>query len=299
MVIYLASEAPFQGFDVIPTRLKLDAAVGIGGIPSRRITEIYGPKSVGKSTLCLQIVAAAQAEGKKCLWLDQEFTFDFGVYALGLGVDMEKLHFVREQIAEDALDDALLFAAKEKNGLIVIDSIGALHPKDEAAKASEGKSIGTQAKMVSAFCRRIVPLLLMQNHALIVINHSFADIMNHGIEKTSGGQKLDYHKSLSIRLKQKFGVAVTRASDGAKVGLVIEAEIMKNKMAGTVGSRAELMMIPGSGFSKEADRLQDLIDSGEVVKKGRFYSFRGERVAGSAKEAREWVKSYAKEETTP
>jgi recombination protein RecA len=291
MVIYLASEAPYREVDVIPTGMpNLDRSTGIGGVPTRRITEIYGHKSVGKSTLALQLVAQAQKEGRKCLWLDQEFTFDFGAYATGLGVNMEKLFFVREQIAEDALDDALSFAAKEKNSLIVIDSIGALHPRVEAEKSSDGKTIGSQSKLVSTFCRRIVPILMVQNHALFVINHSFADVMGHGVEKTSGGAKLDYHKALSIRLKNSFGKAVKRASDGAKIGIVIEAEIMKNKMAATQGSKIDLMMIPGQGFSIEHDKLADMIASGEVVKKGNSF-FRGETKLGvGMKAARQFLK---------
>lgn len=292
MTIHLASEAPYKDYEVIASGLKIDVATGIGGIPTRRVTEIYGQKSVGKSTLCLQLVAAAQAEDRKCLWLDQEFTFDFGPYAVGLGVDMSRLLFVREQVAEDALDDALDFAAKEKDGLIIIDSIGALHPRNEAEKRSDQKTIGSQAKLVSTFVRRIIPLLLVQNHALVVINHSFNDVM-HGTLKTSGGEKLAYHKSLSISLKQKFGVAVTRASDGAKVGVVIEAEVMKNKLAATIGTKAELMMIPGQGFSKEHDKLQAMIDSGEVVKKGNTYYFGEEKMGIGLKKAREWLKAKA------
>lgn len=292
MTIHVASEAPYRDYEVISTGMPvLDRATGINGIPTRRITEIYGLKSVGKSTLALTLVAHAQKDGRKCLWLDQEFTFDFEGYAQKLGVNLDKLMFVQEQIAETALDDALDFAAKEKDCLIVIDSIGALHPRVEAEKNSDGKIIGGQAKLVSTFCRRIIPLLMMQNSALLVINHSFNDIMNHGVEKTSGGQKLDYHKALSIKLKQAFGKQVTRASDGAKVGVVIEAEIMKNKMAGTVGTKVDLMMVPGSGFSVEHDKLQDLLESGEVVKKGQTYWMGDVKMGIGAKKAREYLKA--------
>lgn len=294
MVIHIASEAPYQDYDVIPTGLKLDAATGVGGIPTRKITEIYGPYSVGKTTLAYGVIAAAQKEGMKTLLADIEFAWD-PKYAVALGIDLTTMQIIQEQVAEDALDDILTFAAKEKNTLIVIDAVGALHPRIEAEKLSDAKTIGTQAKMVAVFCRRMVPLLAINNHALLVLNHSFKDVMT-GAHKTSGGEKLAYHKSLSISLKQKFGVAVTRASDGAKVGVVIEAEIMKNKLAATVGTKVELMMIPGSGFSREHDRLQAMIDSGEVTKKGRMYSYQGKKVASSAKEAREWVKGNVEEE---
>lgn len=289
MTIRMASEALYREYDTIPTGLKLDHAIGIGGIPTRKVVEIYGPYSVGKTTLGLMLIASAQKEDRPCLWADIEFAWD-DKYAVALGVDLTKVGLIQEQVGEDALDDILDFAAKEKGALIVIDAVGALHPRQEAEKTSDSKSIGTQAKMVAVFCRRIVPLLALQNSCLVVLNHSFKDVMS-GAHKTSGGEKLAYHKSLSISLKQKFGVAVTRASDGAKVGIVIEAEIMKNKMAGTVGSKVELMMIPGQGFSKEFDKLQDMLDSGEVVKKGNTY-FRGETKMGiGAKKAREFLKA--------
>lgn len=289
MTIHLASESPFKEYETIPVGLKIDALTGVGGIPTRKITEIYGPYSVGKTTLALQLVAAAQKEERKCLWADIEFAFD-PLYAEKLGVKLDKLSIIQEQVAEDALDDILKFTSDEKGVLIVIDAVGALHPRTEAEKSSDSKSIGTQAKMVAVFCRRMVPLLALNNSALVVLNHSFRDIM-HNTLKTSGGEKLAYHKSLSISLKQKFGVAVTRASDGAKVGVVIEAEVMKNKLAATVGAKAELMMIPGQGFSKEHDKLQAMIESGEVTKKGNTYYHGDEKMGTGLKKAREWLKS--------
>lgn len=289
MTIWTASEAPYQDYDVIPTGLKLDAATGVGGIPTRKITEVYGPYSVGKTTLAYGVIAQAQKEGMKTLLADIEFAWD-PKYALALGIDLTTMQIIQEQVAEDALDDILAFAAKEKKTLIVIDAVGALHPRIEAEKLSDAKSIGTQAKMVAVFCRRMVPLLALNNHALLVLNHSFKDVMS-GAHKTSGGEKLAYHKSLSISLKQKFGVAVTRASDGAKVGVVIEAEIMKNKLAATVGTKVELMMIPGQGFSKEFDKLNDMLESGEVTKKGSTYYLGSVKMGTGLKKAREYLKA--------
>lgn len=290
MTIHQANEAPYREYDVIPTGMpNLDKATGIGGIPTKRITEIYGPYSVGKSTMALTLIAQAQKDGRKCLFADIEFAWEES-YAVKLGVDLKKLGIIQEQIAEEALDDILLFAEKNKNALIVIDAVGALHPRVEAEKTSDAKSIGTQAKMVATFCRRVVPLLAINNNALLVLNHSFKDVMT-GANKTSGGQKLEYHKSLAISLKQAFGKQVTRASDGAKVGVVIEAEITKNKLAGTVGTKVDLMMIPGSGFSVEHDRLQELLANGEVQKKGKTYWYGEQRMGVGMKAAREYLKA--------
>lgn len=288
-----ASEALYREISVIPTGLaSLDDVTGIGGIPFRRITEVYGPRSVGKTTLAFSVVAQAQRDGILCLWADAEWAWDEQSegYAVKIGVDPTQLDLIQQQLAETVLDEILAFATKERGCLIVLDAVGALHPAAEAEKDSSSKTIGTQAKLVSAFCRRIVPLLVMHNHALLVLNHSFQDLMTP-VVRPSGGMKLEYAKSLSISLKQSFGKAVSRASDGAKVGIVIQAEVMKNKLAATVGTKCDLMMIPGEGFSKEADRLERMLETGEVEKRGKSY-YRGETKMGiGLRAARLWLKS--------
>lgn len=281
-----ASESPYREIQVITTGFSnLDKITGVGGIPRRRITECSGPYSVGKTTLALHIVAQAQKQGLRALWVDIEWSWD-EQYARALGVNLEALDLIQERYAEAALDRIEEGMEAKAYDLVVIDSVGGLLPRQEAEKGADEKVIGGQAKLVATFCRKVVPLLAMNNIALLVLNHQFTDLMS-GRLKTSGGAKLEYHKSIWLMLK-KSNKRVMKGDE--QVGEIIEAEIRKNKLAATMKQSCELTMLYGQGFSAEADVLQELLDSGEVTKKGNTY-FRGETKmgVGSAK-AREWLK---------
>ena len=242
-----ASESTNDIYDIIPTTLtELNRILGIGGVASKNIFEISGIWSVGKSTLVLQIIGSAQKEGRRCFFLDSEFRFS-PAYATTLGVNCEELDYVQEQYAEEALDALEEWASKNKNGLMVLDSIGQLLPREEAEKGSGSKSIGLQARLIGSFTRRIVPIISINNHALILVNHSFTDLTS-GRLKTSGGAKLEYAKSVWLTLKRSYGKPAKRSGDGKKTVLFLEAEVRKNKLAPTEGMKCELEMIPGQGF---------------------------------------------------
>jgi len=287
MTIIKASESPFATIEAISTGLpQLDRITGVGGIPRRRITEISGPESAGKTTLALSIVREAQQEGITCLWADVEWSFDLR-YATHLGVNTNALMMIQEDNAEDSLDDVESFAAKEKNAVIVIDAVGALKSQAEGEKRMEGKTIGIQANLVSRFLRKIVPIVALNNHALILLNHEFKDIMNHGKIMTSGGAKLAYHKSLWLKLTK---VSKYLVQGDTKIGEVILVETRKNKLA-IPRQQCEIQMVWGEGFSREADKLQELIDSGRATNKGRSWFLDGKKVASSRAEMREWLKT--------
>lgn len=281
-----ASANPYRVIRWIPTGLTgLDRILG-GGIPQRKITEISGVWSCGKSTLALQAVAQAQKLNLDTLWCDTEYSFT-QEYAEKLGVDCDKLDLLTERIAEVMLDSIEEWAEGHKNALIVLDSIGHLLPRAEAEKTADGKVIGGQAKLVSTFCRKIVPILAINNIALIVLNHQFTDLMS-GKLKTSGGAKLEYAKSIWLMLRS----ANKRVMQGdQQIGAIMEAEIRKNKLAPTMKQKCDLTMLYGAGFSAEADLLQELLDSGEVTKKGNTY-FRGtEKLGIGLTKAREALKA--------
>lgn len=261
--------------DVIPTGLFIDRLTGIGGIPRGVITEIFGDEGIGKSSVCLQLVAAAQQQGLRCLWVDVEWSYG-AKYAASLGVDNSKLGLIREQYAEAALDMVEEAIGSGEWDLVVLDSIGGILPRAEAEKGAEGKTIGGQASIIAKFCRKAVPLLATHNVGMVVINHSFIDIMS-GKLLTSGGKKLAYHKSLSIRFKQKQGVSIKQGD--RKVGKVVVGEVRKNKLAGTEGLELDGQLIFGTGFSAAADLLGNAIDVGLITKKGNTY-FYGETKLG-------------------
>lgn len=185
-----ASQSPYSKINWIETGFgNLDKILG-GGIPQRRITEVSGVYSVGKSTVALHIVAQAQKQGMACLWADTEFQYTLD-YSTLLGVDNDELDLIQERTAETVLDSIEEWAEKHKNALVVLDSIGGLLPRAEAEKDASGKVIGGQAKLIATFCRKITPILAINNNTLIVLNHQFVDLMS-GKLKTSGGAKLEY-----------------------------------------------------------------------------------------------------------
>lgn len=272
--------------DWIPTGLsKLDEILG-GGIPTKRITEISGPFSVGKTTLALTVIAQAQREGFKTLWCDQEWSWE-PEYATTLGVNNKKLSFIQEKHAETALDALEGFAEENHDSVIVLDAIGALLPRIEAEKSNEGKVIGGQAGLVAKFSRKIVPLLSLNNHALIVLNHEFTDIMS-GRVMTSGGKKLEHAKSIWLKLR-KLSKNVMKGEE--RVGEMIQAEIRKNKLVPTRFQACELMMLYGQGFYKEADLLETAIEKGVITKKGNSYFYQEEKLAVGMTKLREALKN--------
>lgn len=289
--MHKASANPYKSIKWIPTGLpSLDRILG-GGIPHRKITEVSGVWSVGKSTLALQVVAQAQKLGMDCLWVDSEFSFQEG-YASVLGVDCDKLDLVAERFAEDNLDALEEWADKHKNALIVLDSVGHLLPRSEAEKNAEGKTIGAQARLIAVFCRKIVPILAMNNNALLALNHNVTEIMgmSAGKIKTAGGAKLEYSKSIWLMLRTA-NKRIMKGED--QIGLIIQGEIRKNKLAPTQKQKVELTMIFGEGFSAEADLLQELLDKGEVTKNGNTF-WRGEQKLGTGlTKAREALKAHA------
>ena len=271
-LIYASQIKPTK---VIPTGLFIDNLTGLGGLPRGYMTEIFGDEGVGKSSVCLQIVANAQRLGLKCLWADVEWSY-VPAYAATLGVDNTKLGLIRERFAETMLDTLALEIESKAWDLVILDSIGGILPRAEAEKGFDGKVIGAQASLIAKFCRKAVPMLQLNQIALVVINHSFIDIMS-GRLKTSGGKKLAYHKTISIRFKTKTGVSLKQGD--RRVGKVIIGEVMKNKLASTERLEIDSQLIFGTGFSQAADLLTLAIDKGVITKKGNTYFFGTEKLA--------------------
>jgi len=282
-----ASES--EGYQVIPTGLpQLDHILGIGGIPFKRITEISGKWSVGKTTLAYSIVKSAQEMGVECIWVDAEWSWE-NLYAKEMGVDLDKLGLLQTRHAEDSLDEILNYLEKGgKDTLFVIDAVGALHPREEAEKDSGSRTIGAQSSLVARFCRKVVPLLALNNCALVVLNHEYTPIEANGGRpqtKTSGGAKLEYHKSIWIRLK-KNGVYLKQGDEF--VGFKVEAEIGKNKLAATQRRTCTIDMFYGKGFSAVSMLLEQAIDKGVITRSGNTF-FIGETKLGMISKVREWI----------
>lgn len=274
-------------FEAISTGIPdLDRKTGVGGIPLGKLTEISGKWSAGKTTLAFQTIVQAQKKGMECVFLDAEFTFDEN-YAREIGVDTDLLYLIQKPTAEQGLDVLLDVASKEKNVLMVIDSIGGLHPADEASKSSGERTIGAQAGLIARFCRKIIPNLALNNHALIVLNHEYMEIgALRPTVKTSGGEKLSYHKSLWIRLSR---TGVNMSIGERIVGYKAEAEIRKNKVASTERQKCTLEMEYGKGFLASANLFDSAKEAGVLREVGRTWYF-GEEKLGSVSKVREALK---------
>lgn len=291
-MIPFASES--EGYGVISTGLpQLDRVLGIGGIPFKKITEISGQWSVGKTSLALSLIKTAQEQGYKCIWIDAEWAWD-GEYARALGVDTSKLMLLQTRAAEDSLNELLSYVEKGKDTCIVIDAVGALHAREEAEKDAETRTIGAQSSLIARFCRKIVPMLAINNNTLVVLNHEYTPLMSTGGRPqvmTSGGKKLEYHKSIWIRL-MKTGTHLKQGEDF--VGFRVEAEIRKNKCAPTQKQSCELDMFYGKGFSAVSDLLQQAQDKGVITRTGNTFFFLGEKLGTKAK-LTEWIKEHEEE----
>jgi recombination protein RecA len=245
-----ANEAKVWGLEKVVTGVTaLDEILG-GGVTLGCITEFFGPPSVGKSTLALQVIAAAQKAGRPCMFADTEFSFT-PAFAESLGVDCSKLELTQFRLGEETFDAVIAWITENQGGVVVLDSIGQILPREEAEKPAEGKTIGLQARLMGAFCRRAVGLLAENDVSLILVNHEVINITT-GAVGSSGGAKLAFAKRYSIRLRGKFGAANSKKDDGSTRLKTIEAELKKEKGADThEGKKIDFYYEKSSGFINE------------------------------------------------
>lgn len=268
-----------------------------GGIPLKRITEISGQWSSGKTSLALQVISNAQKLGYECIFFDAEWAWE-NLYAKKLAVDTDKLGLIQTRAAEDGLDILLEYLEGDKvkkippgrDTLFVIDAVGALHPRDEAEKDAGSRTIGSQSALVARFCRKVVPMLWMNNCALIVLNHEYTPIEMQmpgrpPQVKTSGGKKLEYHKSVWLRLSR---IGMNLKVGEKFVGFKVKAEVKKNKLADTEKQFAEMEFFYNRGFNPTSDLKEDALEAGVLVREGNTFFAFGEKIGGKSK-LQEWM----------
>lgn len=247
----LASELG-EPFDVIQTPFPLINEVLGGGIATRKISEIAGSWSVGKSTMAYQIIGAAQQQNRKCLLADAEraYTKEYGA---ALGVDNDTLEIFRAKTAEEYLDHVIEWCETKKNrgGLVVLDAIGSLLPKEEQEKTSESRSIGLQARILGSFSRKIVPILDDNDIAFLALNHTFIPLGQMGVA-SSGGKKWEFARSVWLILSGAYGKPIKRSVDGLKTLIPMQVEVKKNKLKSNLGTKVTLDLIQGAGFIGES-----------------------------------------------
>lgn len=287
-IIRLGSKEALMPIDVVSTgSVSLDMALGVGGVPRGRITEIFGPESSGKTTIALQIIAQAQREGGLAAFVDAEHALDPG-YAKKLGVDIDNLLVSQPNSGEEALEITDKLVSTGAISVLVVDSVAALVPQAELDGEMGDAHVGLQARLMSQAMRKLSGVLKKSPTVLIFINQIRLKI-NQGYgnpEITSGGYALKFYASIRIDIRRIGPVKFNEAAIGNRT----RAKVAKNKVAAPF-REAEFDILYGEGVSREGDVLDVAALNGLVEKSGAWYCFSGERIGQGRENAREFLKS--------
>jgi recombination protein RecA len=259
--------------------INLDAAIGIGGVPRGRISEIYGPESSGKTTLCLHVIANAQRKGGIAAFIDAEHALDVG-YARKLSVDVDNLLVSQPDTGEQALEIAEVLIRSNAVDVVVIDSVAALVPRAEIEGEMGDAHVGLQARLMSQALRKLTGAVSRSNTAVIFTNQirEKVGVMFGSPETTSGGRALKFYASLRMDIRR-----IGAIKDGADVvGNRTRVKVVKNKCAPPF-KQAEFDILYNEGISRSA-MLVDLGAEMDIIEKsGAWYSY-GELRLGQGKE---------------
>lgn len=261
---------------VIPTgALTLDLALGVGGIPYGRITEIYGPEASGKTTLTLSIIAEAQKQGSTCAFIDAEHALD-AEYAKNIGVNIDDLLISQPDNGEQALEIAEALVRSGAVELIVIDSVAALVPKNEIEGNMGDSVMGMQARLMSQALRKLTHIVSKANCAIIFINQIRMKIgvIYGSPETTTGGMALKFYSSVRIEVRRKE--ALKRGE--TIIGNLVAVKVIKNKMA-PPHKTATFEIRFGEGISSVACIVDAASELGVIERKGSWYYQGEERIA--------------------
>lgn len=267
--------------------LGLDVALGIGGLPKKRVVEIYGPESSGKTTLALQVIANSQKKGGVCAFIDAEHALD-PQYAKKLGVKTDELLISQPDNGEQALEIADMLVKSGAVDVIVIDSVAALVPKSEIEGEMGQPQMGLQARLMSQALRKLTANISRTNSLVIFINQIRMKIgvMFGNPETTTGGNALKFYASVRLDIRR---ISALKNGDQV-VGNRTRVKVVKNKTAPPF-REAEFDVIYGEGISHEGE-LIDMGESSQVLEKsGTWYSYKGERIGQGRDNARLFLKS--------
>jgi len=260
-------DKPKEDVNAIPTgAINLDAALGIGGIPRGRVTEIYGPEASGKTTIALHCVAEAQKQDGIVAFIDVEHALD-PVYAANIGVDTNNLLLSQPDGGEQALEIVETLVRSSAIDLIVVDSVAALVPKAEIEGNMGDSHVGLQARLMSQALRKLTGIISKSNTAVIFINQTRMKI---GVpayvnpETTTGGVALKFYSSVRMEVRKVSSIKKV-GSDAEIVGNVVRVKIVKNKFAPPF-KKVDFPIIFGVGISHQ-DILIDLAVQNDIIKK--------------------------------
>jgi recombination protein RecA len=270
--------------------ISLDAAIGIGGVPRGRITEIYGPESSGKTTLALHVVAEAQKSGGYAAFIDAEHAMD-PEYAKKLGVDIDNLLISQPDTGEQALDIAETLVRSGALDIIVIDSVAALVPKAELDGDMGDTHVGLQARLMSQALRKLTGTVSKSRTSVVFINqirHKIG-VMFGSPETTTGGNALKFYSSLRLDIRR-----IAQIKEGEQVvGNRTRVKVVKNKMAPPF-KNTEFDIMYGEGISYEGDLLDLAVQADVVSKTGAWFSFNSEKIGQGRENAKRFLQENEK-----
>ena len=269
----------------IPTgALALDQALGVGGLPRGRVTEIYGPESSGKTTLALHVVAEAQKQGGIAAFVDAEHALDTA-YARKLGVNCDELLVSQPDTGEQALEIAEMLVRSGAIDILVIDSVAALVPRAEIEGEMGDAHMGLQARLMSQALRKLTATISKTMTSLVFINQIRMKIgvVFGNPETTTGGNALKFYSTVRVEVRRTGSIKEGQDIVGSRT----KAKVVKNKVAPPF-KEAEFDVMYGTGISSTADLLDIGVKAGVIDKSGSWYSYEGERMG----QGRENVKKY-------
>ena len=266
--------------------ISIDYALGIGGLPRGRVTEIFGPESSGKTTLALQVIAEAQKTGGMAAFVDAEHALD-AQYAQKLGVDLENLLVSQPDNGEQALEIVEVLIRSNSVDVVVVDSVAALVPKAEIEGEMGEAQMGLQARLMSQALRKLTGVVSKSNTTLIFINQlrEKIGVMFGNPETTTGGRALKFYASVRVDIRR-----IASIKDGDQIiGGRTRVKIVKNKVAPPF-REAEFDVMYGEGISREGDLLDLAVEKRIVEKSGAWFAYSGERLGQGRENAKQFLK---------
>jgi recombination protein RecA len=286
-IMKMGSETARVRVEAIPTgAINLDAAIGVGGIPRGRVTEIYGPESSGKTTLCLHVVANAQKAGGVAAYIDAEHALDTE-YASKLGVDVENLLVSQPDTGEQALEICEILVRSGAVDVVVVDSVAALVPKAEIEGEMGDSHVGLQARLMSQALRKLTGAIARSKTSVVFINQlrEKIGVMFGNPETTTGGKALKFYASVRLDIRR---IGPVKEKEDV-IGSHVRVKVVKNKVAPPF-KQAEFDIMYAEGISHTSLLVDIGAESGIIEKSGAWYAYAGQKIGQGRENAKMYLK---------
>jgi recombination protein RecA len=280
-------DAAHMTVDVIPSgSLTVDIATGVGGLPRGRITEVYGPESSGKTTLCLHVIAEAQKRGGLCAFVDMEHALD-PTYAQRVGVNVDTLYVSQPDTGEQALEITESLVRSGALDVIVLDSVAALVPRAEIEGEMGDSFVGLQARLMSQALRKLAGAIKSSNVSVIFTNQlrEKIGVMFGSPETTSGGRALKFYASMRLDIRRIQGIKKGEDTVGSRT----KVRVTKNKVAAPFREAEFDIMYFENGISKTGEIIDLGVEMGIIEKRGAFFRYNDGLLGQGRESAREFL----------